>query len=96
MGEQRTGISRRRFISRGGCIFTAAMAAGALTTLQPLVASADEIGPLSDAARADARLNLCESVDQAEHDAPLVQHPSNGDEALYADKYAAFHKMPAA
>ena len=91
MGKQGS-ISRRRFIARGGCIFTAAMAAGALTTLQPLVASADEIGPLSDAARADARLTLCESVDQAEHSLPLVLHPSNGDEALYADKYATFTK----
>jgi len=54
--------------------------------------SACEIGPLGDAARAQACLNLRESVAQADFNQPLVSHPCNGDDSLYPDKCGSFTK----
>src|SRR5207248_1964487 len=51
-----------------------------------------EVGPLSDAARAQASFNLRQSVAQTELNQPLVSHPDNGDETLYADKCGSFTK----
>src|SRR5277367_632270 len=90
--------SRRSFLGKLGGIATVAAAAGAMTTLEPLIAGksgealADEVGPLSDQARADASFNLRVNVATNEHNLPLVPHPVNGDEALYADKGASFSK----
>jgi hypothetical protein len=92
---RRTCVSRRAFL-QAGSVATAALVGG--MTLPPLlgskgaVARADEIGPLSDQARADASFNLRVDLAKAQHDFPLVAHPCNGDEALYADKSNSFHK----
>jgi hypothetical protein len=93
---RRTFVSRRAFL-KVGSVATAALAAGGMT-LPPLlgstgsVARADEIGPLDDQARADASFHLRVDLATAQHDLPLVTHPCNGDEALYADKSNSFHK----
>jgi len=56
------------------------------------VASACEIGPLGDAARAQACLNFRKSVAQADFNQPLVSHPCNGDDSIYPDKCGSFTK----
>jgi hypothetical protein len=91
-------ISRRSFLTRVGSVATAAATTGALVTLEPLfggkesVAEAAEIGPLDDIARADASYNYRVAIATAERANPIVSHPDNGDEALYADKGATFSK----
>ena len=55
-------------------------------------AEAAEIGPLDDATRADASYNYRVAIATAERVNPIVSHPDNGDEALYADKCATFSK----
>jgi hypothetical protein len=91
-------ISRRSFLTRVGSVATAAATTGALVTLEPLfggkesVAEAAEIGPLDDTSRADASLNYRVAIANAERANPIVSHPDNGDEALYADKGATFSK----
>jgi len=93
---RRTVVSRRAFL-KVGSVATAALAAGGII-LPPLLGStgssarADEIGPLSDRARANASFQLRGDLARAQHDLPLVAHPCNGDEALYADKSNSFHK----
>ncbi len=89
---------RRSFLGKLGGVAAAAIAAGGITTLEPLVggkssyAFADDIGPLGDQARADAAYNLRVNQATTQHNLPLVPHPTNGDEALYADKGATFTK----
>src|SRR5258706_6752709 len=91
-------LSRRSFLTRAGGVATVAAAAGALTTLEPLlggkesIAEAAEIGPLGDSARADASYNYRVAIATSERANPIVSHPCNGDEALYADKGATFTK----
>jgi hypothetical protein len=91
-------ISRRSFLTRVGGVATVAATAGAFTTLEPLlggkesVAEAAEIGPLDDTSRADASYNYRVAIATAERANPIVAHPCNGDEALYADKCATFTK----
>jgi len=91
-------LSRRSFLTRVGGVATVAATAGALTTLGPLlggkesVAQAAEIGPLNDTARADASYNYRVGIATAERANPVVSHPCNGEEALYADKGATFTK----
>ena len=93
---RRTVVSRRSFLQMSS-VATAVMAAGGIT-LPPLlgrkgvVAGADEIGPLSDRARANASFKLRVDLATAQHQLPLVAHPCNGDEVLYADKSNSFHK----
>jgi hypothetical protein len=89
--------SRRSFLGNVGAAATLAMAASAIT-LEPVVggnhsvASANEIGPVSDQARADASFYLRERLAEGQHNLPLVPHPCNGDEALYADKCGSYSK----
>jgi hypothetical protein len=91
-------ISRRSFLTRVGTVATVAATAGALVPLEPLlggkesVAEAVEIGPLDDTARADASFNYRVAIATSERANPIVAHPCNGDEALYADKCATFTK----
>jgi hypothetical protein len=91
-------ISRRSFLSRVGGVAGAAATAGAFVTLEPLlggkdsVAHAADIGPLDDVTRADASYNYRVAIATAERANPIVGHPTNGDEALYADKCATFSK----
>jgi len=91
-------LSRRSFLSRVGGVATIAATAGTLTTLEPLlggkesIAEAAEIGPLNDTARADASYNYRVAIATVERANPIVSHPDNGDEALYADKGATFTK----
>jgi hypothetical protein len=91
-------ISRRSFLSRVGGVATAAATASALVTLEPLlggkesVVQAAETGPLDDVTRADASYNYRVAIATAERANPIVSHPDNGDEALYADKAATFTK----
>ena len=91
-------INRRSFLTRVGGVATAAATAGALVTLEPIfggkesVAEAAEIGPLDDTTRADASYNYRAAIATAERANPIVSHPDNGDEALYADKCATFSK----
>src|SRR5882724_361037 len=96
--SNKSTISRRSFLSRVGGVATVAATAGAMTTLGPILggkeslAEAVEIGPLSDSARADASYNYRVAIATAERANPIVAHPCNGDEALYADKGATFSK----
>ncbi len=96
--HQLVSPSRRRFLGKLGGMASVAVAAGAMTTLEPLIAGkdayarADEVGPLTDQQRADAAFNLRVNIATSEHNLPLVSHPVNGDEALYADKGASFSK----
>jgi hypothetical protein len=91
-------ISRRSFLTRVGSVATAVATTGALVTLEPLfggkesVAEAAEIGPLDDTSRADASYNYRVAIATAERANPIISHPDNGDEALYADKGATFTK----
>src|SRR5664279_3582502 len=91
-------INRRSFLTRVGGLATAAATAGALVTLEPIfggkeyVDEAAEIGPLDDTTRADASYNYRAAIATAERANPIVSHPDNGDEALYADKCATFSK----
>ena len=92
-------VSRRSFLKLGSAA-SAVIAAGGVT-FGPLMVgkkslvSAAEIGPLDDQARADMAFDLRVAAATANHDAPLVSHPCNGDEALYADKGMTFTKpMP--
>ncbi len=91
-------LSRRSFLTRVGSVATMAATAGALTTLEPLLggkeslAQAAEIGPLDDSARADASLAYRVGIANAERANPIVAHPCNNDETLYADKCATFTK----
>ena len=91
--------SRRSFLLKAGAAATVAVAARTLSLESTSNAqssggfsSACEIGPLGDAARAQACLNLRESVAQADFNQPLVSHPCNGDDSLYPDKYGSFTK----
>ena len=90
--------SRRTFLGTLGGAAAAIMTAGGITAIEPVVAGksgearADEIGPLSDQGRADASFNLRVNQATTQHNLPLVTHPVNGDEALYADKGATFTK----
>ncbi len=90
--------SRRSFLGKLGGVATVAMAAGGITTFEPFlggkesIARADEIGPLGDQARADASYNLRVAQATTQHNLPLLPHPSNTDESLYADKGATFTK----
>jgi len=89
---------RRTFLGSLGGAAAAALAASGIAVLEPVVAGkagearADDIGPLADQARADAAFNLRVNLATIQHNLPLVAHPSNGDEALYADKGASFSK----
>ena len=91
-------ISRRSFLGRVGTVASVAAATGAITAFQPLlggegsIAHANEIGPLDDASRADASLAYRTNIANANRALPLVSHPCNGEEALYADKCATFTK----
>ena len=82
---------RRSFLAKAGAAATVTMATGAIALTTPSTAEA-EVGPLSDAARAQASFNLRQSVAQTELNQPLVSHPDNGDETLYADKCGSFTK----
>ncbi|HLX82575.1 MAG TPA: vanadium-dependent haloperoxidase [Terriglobales bacterium] len=90
--------SRRSFLGSLGGAAAAAMTVGSIVTLEPAVAGksgearADEIGPLPDQARADASFNLRVNQATTQHNLPLVAHPANNDEYLYADKGASFSK----
>lgn len=90
--------SRRTFLGQLGGAAAAAMTVGGITALEPVVAGkagearADEIGPLGDQARADASYNLRVNQATIQHNLPLVAHPSNSDEQLYADKGASYSK----
>jgi len=74
------------------------MATGAITTLEPLIAGksgyaeAQEVGPLTDQQRQAASFNLRVAQAAIQDNLPLVSHPDNGDEELYADKGATFTK----
>jgi hypothetical protein len=90
--------SRRSFLGKLGGAATMAMATGAITTLEPLIAGksgyaeAQEVGPLTDQQRQAASFNLRVAQATIQDNLPLVSHPDNGDEELYADKGATFTK----
>ncbi|MGA2694653.1 MAG: vanadium-dependent haloperoxidase [Terriglobales bacterium] len=90
--------SRRSFLGKLGGMASVAAAAGVMTTLEPLIAGkagearADDIGPLSDQARAVASYNVRVNAATNQFNLPLVQHPTNGDEQLYADEGANYSK----
>jgi hypothetical protein len=90
--------SRRSFLSTLGGVAAAAMTAGGITMIEPAIAGksgeaqAQEIGPLTDQARADASYNLRVAQATTQHNLPLVAHPSNSDEQTYADLGATFSK----
>ncbi len=96
--SRQSNISRRSFLGRVGSVAGVAAASGAMTVLEPLIggesskAHANEIGPLDDATRATASLTYRTNIANANFALPLVSHPCNGDEALYADKCATFTK----
>jgi hypothetical protein len=89
------GLSRRGFLGRAGGVVAATMAAGALAGLPSAylaTVAADDIGPVNDQVRANQAFQIRVHVAQDEHSVPLPDHPTNGDEALYANRIGNYCK----
>ena len=69
--------------------------AGAIATLlgvTPMSSFADAIGPLSDSERAQQAYQLRVDAALKNLQAPLPDHPNNGDDAAYATKFNSYTK----
>ena len=88
-------LDRRGFLGRVGitATLTAAASAGLLSLLAPRILEAEEIGPVNDQQRRAQALRVRLRTAIAQHRIPLPQHPTNGDEELYASKIASFTKV---
>lgn len=92
-GSSLSSSSRRRFLGRASGLTAATLVAG--TAGLPLLsgqAKAAEIGPLTDQQRRNHALQIRLTCAQNQQSLPLPQHLVNGDEDLYASKFASFSK----
>ena len=94
--------SRRGFLHSVGGV-AATITAGAAGLVRPGVSrSAEvnaqeveprvEVGPSTGKKRAKASFNVRTAASQRERDLPIVSHPTNDDEELYANKIGSFSK----
>src|SRR5439155_5662201 len=80
-------FGRRAFLGQiGFSTVAAATSVGLPASLSPEDAQAEEIGPVGDQRRRNEALRARLRTALAERRAPLPQHPTNGDEELYANK----------
>jgi hypothetical protein len=92
MGD--TGVNRRQFLGRASGLAAAGMMMGTTGAIQAL-STAPALAATSASARRDAAYKV--RVDRAKYwkNAGLVAHPTNGDEALYANRISCYTKgMP--
>ena len=80
-------VSRRAFLGRG---LAATAAAAGLAA--PAAANADDVDPQSRVQRANRAFLVRQKAALVERHAPLVKHPTNGDEQRYATRFANFGK----
>jgi hypothetical protein len=84
-------LSRQRFLGRVGGVAAATAAAGILGDLplggRPTRAQTTAAETTSAAARADRAYSIRVSAARAERARPLPDHPTNGDEQLYAGTF---------
>jgi hypothetical protein len=84
-------LSRQRFLGRVGGVAAAAATAGVLGDLpvggRPRNVRAAAVGTTSAAARADRAYSIRLSAARAERSRSLPDHPTNGDETLYAGTF---------
>src|SRR5258708_7906392 len=93
MNEHPAGsVSRRKFLGQLGT-GAAAVGLGALSlpTLQGVVEAATVNPPTSNQRRKKCFHTRIEAA-EFEHRQPVVAHPSNGQEELYANKIASYSK----
>ena len=93
--QQAGSLDRRRFLGRVGITTTLTAAAGAAlpSLLTPRILEAEEIGPVNDQRRRAQAFRVRVQAATAEFTIPLPQHPTNGDEELYASKIASYSKV---
>jgi len=91
---QRAGAGfTRRSLMRGAALGgLAAAAGGALQAGTALPAAATETGPQTGGTRADAARSLRYAAADFQRSFPLPDHPDNGDEARYPDRWASYSK----
>jgi len=96
--KQKKGLSRRGFLGSVGGLTAAAAAAGAGIVLEPLAGSprvqlrAADIGPLTPEQRRQRAFDIRVEAAEVARDVPIPDHPTNGDEELYANKIGNFSK----
>src|SRR5208283_1846065 len=90
--------SRRSFLGKLGGAAATALTVGGITVFEPAIAGkaaearADDIGPLTDAARQQAAATLRTNLANHWGSLSLTGHPTNGDETLYPDLGASYSK----
>ncbi|MCI0402533.1 MAG: vanadium-dependent haloperoxidase [Acidobacteria bacterium] len=98
MPKQKDGLSRRGFLGGVGGLTAAAAAAGAGVVLEPLTGSprsqlrAADIGPLTPEQRRQRAFDIRVEAAEIARDVPIPDHPTNGDEELYANKIGNYSK----
>ncbi len=98
ISKRKDGLSRRRFLGSVGGLTAAGLAAGAGVVLEPLAGSlrsqlrANELGPLTPEQRRQRAFDIRVEAAQLAHDVPIPDHPTNGDEDLYATKIGNYSK----
>jgi hypothetical protein len=96
--KQKNGLSRRGFLGSVGGLTAAGLAAGAGMVLEPLVGSpgaklrAADLGPLTPEQRRQRAFDIRVEAAEIARDVPIPDHPTNGDEELYANKIANYSK----
>jgi hypothetical protein len=92
-GSPAAPFGRRSFLGRVGVsAVAAATGVGFPALLSPEKARAEEIGPIADQRRREEALRVRLRTALAERRVPLPQHPTNGDEELYANKIGSYSK----
>ena len=96
--KKKHGLSRRGFLGSVGGLAAAAAAAGTGIVLEPLAGSprsqlrAADLGPLTPEQRRQRAFDIRVEAAQLAHDVPIPDHPTNGDEDLYANKIGNYSK----
>ena len=94
MNQRNAGpVSRRKFLGQLGAGAATAVGLGALSlpTLQGVVEAA-AIDPATSNQRRRKCFRTRREAAEFEHHQPMVAHPSNGEEELYANKIASYSK----
>lgn len=84
MGDKTARLIRSRFIK--------ATAMAALVATLPMSSMAQPIGPVSDTERAQQAYEFRVNAALRNYEAPLPEHPDNGDDAAYANKINSYTK----
>ena len=84
MGDKTARLVRSRFVK--------ATAMAALVATLPMSSSAQPIGPVSDTERAQQAYQFRVDAALRNYQAPLPEHPDNGDDAAYANKINSYTK----